>query len=197
VWPCSQSVPVTTKAVSGSPIHTTRGEMRPWTIRMMTRPTSRLTHAARLLFGNLDPATPTPDAWSFQHPVLYTLLWIGIILLVIGLVALARTGIPADSLTDVTTTVGPFTRTPLMAIIEIILGLLVIVASADADRASLLGIGMIALVFGIVWMIEPGAFEPWLGIGRDTALLYLIIGIAGIVVGLITRARRVREVERY
>jgi uncharacterized membrane protein len=122
---------------------------------------------------------------------------IGIILLVIGLVALARTGIPADSLTDVTTTVGPFTRTPLMAIIEIIVGLLVIVASADADRASLLGIGMIALVFGIVWMIEPGAFQAWLGIGRDTAVLYLIIGIAGIVVGLITRARRVREVERY
>ena len=45
-------------------------------------PVSSVTHAARVLFGNVDPTTPIPDTWSFQHPVLYTLLWIGIILVV-------------------------------------------------------------------------------------------------------------------
>lgn len=122
---------------------------------------------------------------------------IGIVLLVIGLVTLARTGLPAEGLTEVTTTVGPFTRTPLMAIIEIIVGLLVIVASADADRGTLLGFGVIMLVFGIVWVIEPGRFENVLGIGTTTGVLYLVLGAAAIAVGTMARVRRVRTVERY
>jgi membrane-bound ClpP family serine protease len=74
---------------------------------------------------------------------------------------------------------------------------LVIIASADADRGSLLGIGIVLLVFGLVWLIEPGAFQEWLGVGRDTGLLYLVLGVAAIVIGLMSRVRRVREVERY
>ena len=43
-------------------------------------PVSAVTQAARELFGNVPPATPTPDAWSLQNPVLYSLLWIAAIL---------------------------------------------------------------------------------------------------------------------
>ena len=45
-------------------------------------PVSSVTQAARELFGNLPEGTPTPDAWSLQHPVLYTLLWTVIIVAV-------------------------------------------------------------------------------------------------------------------
>jgi ABC-2 type transport system permease protein len=47
-------------------------------------PVSSVTLAARQLFGNISPdlAAPTPDAWSLQHPVAYTLLWVVLILLV-------------------------------------------------------------------------------------------------------------------
>jgi len=44
-------------------------------------PVSTATQAVRELFGNVGGA-PVPDAWSMQHPVLYTLLWVGIILAV-------------------------------------------------------------------------------------------------------------------
>ena len=45
-------------------------------------PVSSVTQAARELFGNVAPGVPPPDVWSLQHPVLYTLLWVVLILLV-------------------------------------------------------------------------------------------------------------------
>jgi ABC-2 type transport system permease protein len=43
-------------------------------------PVSALTQAARELFGNTNPAATVPDVWSLQNPVLYTLIWVAIIL---------------------------------------------------------------------------------------------------------------------
>jgi ABC transporter DrrB family efflux protein len=43
-------------------------------------PVSSVTQASRELFGNTNPLAPPPDAWSLEHPVLYTLLWVAIIL---------------------------------------------------------------------------------------------------------------------
>jgi ABC-2 type transport system permease protein len=45
-------------------------------------PVSAVTQAARELFGNIGPGTPPPEVWSLQHPVLYTLLWVVLILAV-------------------------------------------------------------------------------------------------------------------
>jgi len=43
-------------------------------------PVSALTQAVRELFGNIPPGTPEPTAWPLQNPVLYTLIWVMIIL---------------------------------------------------------------------------------------------------------------------
>jgi ABC-2 type transport system permease protein len=45
-------------------------------------PVSSVTQAARELFGNINPDAPPADVWSLQHPVLYTLIWVVIILAV-------------------------------------------------------------------------------------------------------------------
>jgi ABC-2 type transport system permease protein len=45
-------------------------------------PVSTVTQAARELFGNIPAGLPEPDAWSLQHPVVYTLLWAAAILAV-------------------------------------------------------------------------------------------------------------------
>ena len=45
-------------------------------------PVSAVTQACRELFGNTSAAVPVPDAWSMQNPVLYTLLWVALILAV-------------------------------------------------------------------------------------------------------------------
>jgi ABC-2 type transport system permease protein len=44
-------------------------------------PVSAVTQAARELFGNVDPQA-AGGAWSLDHPVLYSLIWVGIILAV-------------------------------------------------------------------------------------------------------------------
>ncbi len=118
---------------------------------------------------------------------------VGVVLLVIGLVTLARTGLPTDSFTDPVTTVGPFDRTPLMGILEVIVGLLVVGAGAGADRSSLTGFGLVALVFGLVWVIEPGAFSELLGVGRETAALYLLLAVASLLAGVFGRPSGYQE----
>ncbi len=43
-------------------------------------PVSSVTQASRELFGNTGPAATVPEVWSLQNPVLYTLIWVAIIL---------------------------------------------------------------------------------------------------------------------
>ncbi|HEV7870341.1 MAG TPA: ABC transporter permease [Modestobacter sp.] len=43
-------------------------------------PVSTVVQAARELFGNIPAGAPEPQAWSLQHPVVYTLLWAAVIL---------------------------------------------------------------------------------------------------------------------
>jgi ABC-2 type transport system permease protein len=45
-------------------------------------PVSAVTQAARELFGNIDPQAASGGAWSLDHPVVYSLIWVGIILAV-------------------------------------------------------------------------------------------------------------------
>lgn len=109
---------------------------------------------------------------------------LGVIILVIGVVTVARTGIPAQDLTGASANVGPFSRTTLMGIIEVILGLLLIAAGSTGN--GLRGLGLVFSVFGLVWLIEPGAFQGALGVTRATGWLYLFVGVAALIGGLIS-----------
>lgn len=53
-------------------------------------PVSALTQAVRELFGNTVPMLQTSDAWSMQHPVAYTLLWIVLIIVVFAPLSIRR-----------------------------------------------------------------------------------------------------------
>lgn len=43
-------------------------------------PVSSLAQAVRVSFGNIPPGSAPPEAWSLQHPYVYTLAWVAIIL---------------------------------------------------------------------------------------------------------------------
>ncbi len=53
-------------------------------------PVSSVTQAAREQFGNIPPGTPVPDAWSLQNPIIYTLLWVLIIIAVFAPLAVRK-----------------------------------------------------------------------------------------------------------
>jgi hypothetical protein len=112
---------------------------------------------------------------------------VGVLLVVIGVVALARTGFALGELTSATASVGPFDRTPLLAIVEIVLGLSIIGASLSVDRGGLIGVGVLALILGLVLVIEPAAFAGALGGGVTTGVLYVLVGVACLLAGFLLR----------
>ena len=53
-------------------------------------PLSALTQAVRNLFGNTNPMVPPPDVWPLQHPIVASLLWTALILIVFVPLAIYR-----------------------------------------------------------------------------------------------------------
>jgi ABC transporter DrrB family efflux protein len=51
-------------------------------------PVSAVTQAARERFGNVVPGAPEPDVWPLQNPVLYTVLWTVVMLVVFAPLAI-------------------------------------------------------------------------------------------------------------
>jgi ABC transporter DrrB family efflux protein len=71
--------PLTFVANTFVPISTLPGPLRTFA---EWNPVSAVTQAARGLFGNIPPGTPTPHGWAMQHPATYTLAWALAILVV-------------------------------------------------------------------------------------------------------------------
>lgn len=102
----------------------------------------------------------------------------GVLFLVVGLVLLARAGVPADgSLLDAIAAVGPFSGNPLLAVLAILAGAGYLATGVRRDATAMFGMGLVAGVFGLVWMIEPNAFGDVLGTTRATAFLVTIVGV--------------------
>ncbi len=117
--------------------------------------------------------SPGPSASSVASGVM------GIVLLVIAIVALARGGV--STLTTPVVTVGPFSLTPLFALIQMGLGAIALATAAERDVRGASALAVVTGVAGIVWLIEPAAFAGLLGAGSSTGGLYVTIAIALLV----------------
>ena len=83
--------------------------------------------------------------------------------------------------------VGGLPHTPLLGVIEIILGLLVLYAGAVSGSGSTMTfLGGLFLVLGLVWIIEPGAFQQYLGVDTANGVQHLVLGIVLGVAGQIS-----------
>ncbi len=121
---------------------------------------------------------PPADTRPIVDPVAWAGWLVGGELIVVGLVALARAGFDDFDLFEPVVAVGPFHLTRLFALITLALGAITWAGTAgDADDLGLRVLGAIMLVAGIVWMIEPGGFNRWLGTQSVDGTHYAIIGI--------------------
>ncbi len=103
-------------------------------------------------------------------------LVLGVIFLVLGGVALLRGGV-GETLFEPTVSVAGLGYTPLLAIIEIIFGLLLLSVGAFPGAAdALVFLGVLELTFGLIIVIEPEAFQASLGAGRGHGWFYVITG---------------------
>lgn len=115
-------------------------------------------------------------------------LVLGVIFIVLGGVALVRAGIN-ESLVEPTTTVAGLSYTPLLGIIEVVFGLLMLTVGAfPRAPEGVVFLGVLALAFGLLLVIEPGAFERSLAAGRAHGWFYVITGGLAAIVGLATPA---------
>lgn len=113
--------------------------------------------------------------WS---PAQLVALALGVVFVVIGGIALARTGIHPDNLWSVQVTVAGAGQTQLMAYIELIFGALLLAAGAvpGAGRGGMVTLGLVAVVFGIVARAQPSSFAPRLGTGTGYAIFAIVVG---------------------
>ncbi|MDQ4131255.1 MAG: DUF4383 domain-containing protein [Actinomycetota bacterium] len=121
-------------------------------------------------------------------PAQVVALVLGLIFVVLGGVALLRTGMGGDLL-DPTTTVAGLSYTPLLGLIEVIFGLLLIaMGSFPAGSDAVVFLGVLLLAFGLLVVIEPAAFESSIAAGRAHGWFYVVTGAIAAVTALASPA---------
>ena len=125
---------------------------------------------------------------------------IGLGFLVMGAVALIRIGF--EDLTE-TASVGWYTRTGILALIEVVLGLILIAIAFSAleSRSSLIVLGVLMVAFGLIAVIEPEGTAEYLGDSEAVGWTYFAIGVTAAIIGwvspLVSRSSTHTEVTRH
>ncbi|MHB8575793.1 MAG: DUF4383 domain-containing protein [Dehalococcoidia bacterium] len=117
--------------------------------------------------------------WAAWSPAQLVALGFGVLYLIMSVAALARTGLSGDSFTTTHTTALGFAHTPLLAVIELVFGLLLIMAGAvpGAGRGTMALLGTLALGFGVVILAASTNLYDTLGVDSGNGWLYVITGV--------------------
>jgi hypothetical protein len=123
--------------------------------------------------------------WS---PAQLVSIILGIVFVVLGGIALARTGVDFNRLTSKHVEVAGSTQTQLMGFLELLYGALLLVAGSipGAGRAGMSFLGIVALVFGIVVVAQPSSFFHSLGVGSGYAVFLIVVGAVLMVTAMVS-----------
>lgn len=124
----------------------------------------------------------TQRVWS-PAQIVAGLLGLGFV--VIGGVALVRVGF--SDLTA-TATVGWYAHTGILAIVEVVLGLLFLSAAARATeaRTSCISLGVLMVALGLIAVIEPEGTATYLGDSLIAGWTWVAAGAVSALVGLVS-----------
>jgi hypothetical protein len=122
--------------------------------------------------------------WS---PAQIVALLVGAILTVLGGVALARTGFNFDPDTARTTVAG-MDHTALLAVIELVVGLVLIGAGSvpGAPRGTMSFTGVLLLLLGIIVAIEPTGTHRVLGTTTGHGWFWAVLGVILLVSSMVS-----------
>lgn len=123
--------------------------------------------------------------WS---PAQIVSIGVGALLAIIGGVALARTGINFEHLTDTHVVVAGLHHTALSGLIELVLGLVLIGAGTipGAGRSSMTFLGVVLLGFGIIVAIQPSSFHSSMGMHASNGVLYIVLGSVLMIAAMVS-----------
>jgi hypothetical protein len=130
-------------------------------------------------------ATRRPRVWSASQ--LFALL-IGAGFIVLGAVALNRTGFSTSHLYEPSERTWTLGHTPLLAMIELGFGIAMVVAALRplAGRALMMVLSIGAIGAGVVILADvwPRRVHHWFGVSHRNGWLYLIAGGIGVLAAL-------------
>lgn len=149
----------------------------------------------------VEDRTVASHPWS---PAQIVAVVLGIAYVILGIAALARTGLPVDHMMSPQHDVLGFRHTPLLGAIEIVFGALLIVSGvvAGGARSLMAFLGVVATVFGILLLVNvaPNRLHHWLGVGDPYGWLSLAAGVILLVAAFFspefTHPGRSREARR-
>ena len=120
--------------------------------------------------------------WS---PAQYFAGLVGLLMTVVGGVAVARL-LPTESLMGEATTVIGMGFNIVMAAITLLLGLVFLAAAGRPaeGRAGMISLGVALLALGIVILIEPGELSGVLGVNQTSGVVYSIVGAVAAIAGI-------------
>jgi hypothetical protein len=124
--------------------------------------------------------------WAPWSPAQIVALAFGIFFLALGAVTLSRAGGGNGDLTSGRVVVWSFGGNAITAIVEIVYGLLLILAGAvpGAGRATMAFLGVLALGAGIITLAARASLYDGLGVNEATGWLFLIAGIANLIAAM-------------
>ena len=123
--------------------------------------------------------------WS---PAQLVAVAVGIILVVIGGVALARGGINFSDIASTHSTVAGFGYTCLSALVQLVVGVIIIGGGVfpGAAKGTMAFFGVVLLAFGLIVAIDSTPFVNNWGYSRSTGVLYAILGAVLLVAAAVS-----------
>jgi len=148
------------------------------------------------------------DSMAVEHqpwsPAQLVSIIIGIVFVVLGGIALARTGVDFKRLTSAHVDVAGSTQTQLMGYLELVFGALLLVVGSipGAGRAGMSFLGILGLVFGIIVVAQPSTFYHSLGVGSGYAIFLIVSGGVLMITAMVSPiywgfSRRYRATQRH
>jgi hypothetical protein len=138
----------------------------------------------------LAPATPMP---AEQVRTAYTSRWApdaiiaaltGLVLLVVGLIAVTRGGFDGELSEPVVNVVG-FAHTTTLGLIEIGIGLFLLISGATRSRGGEMFFGSVLGIAGFVGAVQTSSFEKSLALESSMASLAVIAGVVVVLSALL------------
>jgi uncharacterized membrane protein HdeD (DUF308 family) len=123
---------------------------------------------------------------------------VGLVLMIAGLVAVARAGTDGPMSTPVVKVFG-FTHTATLGFIEIAIGLCLLICAAATTRSGAIFFGLILGVGGIVGAVQTKSFHKTLALQSSLAWLMVVAAVVVVLVSLLmprvaTRTTRLESI---
>jgi len=109
---------------------------------------------------------------------------VGLVLLIVGLIAITRAGVDGPMEDPVVSVVG-FSHTALLGLIEVGIGLCLLIAAAATSKPAAIFFGLVLGVGGIVGAVQAESFRHSLALESGMAWMAVIAAVVVVLVSLL------------